>query len=115
MAALQLGYDVTIADVVHTLENPQEYVRRVLANFYECGVDRDRGRVRMGVCGEGIRPDYKFDAPDISDRVLTFSGTSHKQVSISIPRMLYETWSDGLMSLDEVAALLGSLRNAQLS
>ncbi|CAO4145389.1 hypothetical protein [Methylorubrum extorquens] len=111
MPTRTLGFDTTIRDIVDTLQSPIEYVRRVLANFYECGIDREHGRVRIGVCGEGIRPNYKIEVPGLTlDRYFTFSGLSHKQVRQHVPAMLYETWSDGSMSLHEVGELLGRLR-----
>ena len=51
--AFQLRPDATIADVVQTLLEPEEYVRVVLGNMHACRQRHKNALVRIGITGQG--------------------------------------------------------------
>lgn len=61
-----LASDATIADVVPTLQNPEEYLRVVLQNMFDCNQKHSRVLVRIGITGTGQVPYHKvsFIDPD---------------------------------------------------
>ncbi len=109
----------TLEEVVETLRNPQEFVRRVLANLYECK-KKDTGEVfvRIGITGHGIIPHYRIEAahfPEVDGpfpHVLNvYNGANHKIMSdVSPDAVRDEHWSIKKMDIESVAKLLGSLR-----
>lgn len=50
--------DSRLEDVLHTLSDPEEYVRGILASFDICGFNRDEAAIRIGVSGTGVFPNY---------------------------------------------------------
>ncbi len=74
-----LSHDAMIADVLPTLENAEEYVRRVLTTLV--AVRREHGEVvvRIGVRGKGVMPNYRVDHAEESSRSISaFDGATHK-------------------------------------
>src|SRR5438270_12136767 len=60
----------------------QEYIRRVVGNFYASSLDREKAVVRIGTQGGGISPHYKLEYPNILAVVDMDDGkTSDVQVS----------------------------------
>jgi hypothetical protein len=131
-----IARDATIADVLTTLANPEEYLRGVLGNLYACKSQKQTGQkgdvvARIGITGQGIVPHYRIDYfadVDLSDIGLegrtmratfgAFDGRTHKEIAAmaeaSIQReesiLLDEHWSTRSMSLDEIQNLLGQIR-----
>jgi hypothetical protein len=50
--------DARIQDVLHTLSNPEDFVRGILGSFINEGFDRDEAVVRIGILGPGAAPHY---------------------------------------------------------
>jgi hypothetical protein len=106
--------DARIMDVVDTLDDPVEYARGVVENFFshEYGFDRQRAVVRIGVSGRGIIPNYAIEqrgehTPTFELRYC-FHGRNHKEILED--SFIGENWSSAAMSCDEVQSLLGELR-----
>ena len=117
-----LSNKVTIADVLHTLAQPEEYVRGVLANVFRSELDRDRLVVRIGVTGEGLWPNYKFDYIDtdntfeleFEETFEIYNGRSHEQITHFGPDDIKGmNWSLNHLGFADVQALLGALREAR--
>jgi hypothetical protein len=115
----------TIADVLSTLEKPEEYVRGVLENLYACASREGNATVRICVTGGGTAPHYRIDfSPDLPsgeelhDSFGAFDGTNHKPITsieettaareTNIP--LAEHWSTRSMTINDVWYLLGRIR-----
>jgi hypothetical protein len=138
MPIISLGDNATIADVTDKLNKPTEYVRRVLENMWDCKRQFGSSLVRIGVLGEGRAPNYRIEyskedtnwpsvfvvyyglshakAEDLgespsADLSTVLSGGSIKYNGPWPNRTLMrENWSSQTMSLDEVADVLGRLR-----
>ena len=136
MSKLDISDDATIADVVERLNAPEEYVRKVLANMYECRRQFGEPIVRIGLLGEGRARNYSIEAAQEAgnwrDRGKLFgaySGLSHKkrddlgEIDLNAwllgqaseepepdSHLHYDNWSSGSFSLEEVSAVLGKLR-----
>lgn len=110
--------NATIADVVAGLDNPVEYVRRVLEKLERCRRAHGDAQVRIGVRGRTECPNYlieyiredvktrqKFTRPDAA-----YSGSTHRELA---PRHIEEAknWSPEEMNITAVSALIGRLRN----
>jgi hypothetical protein len=114
--------DARIADVLHTLSNPEDFVRGILCNFINEGFNRDEAVVRIGVSGTGAAPHYCIEHgsetsapfPGLSleanryGRRAVFHGRSHNPIlDDQFPGM---SWSSAAMTFVEVQSILGSLR-----
>ena len=121
--------DARIIDVVHSLDDPIEYVRGVVGSFFLYGFDKQKAVVRVGISGKGIIPNYCIEqygarrfttlttlqAADTEVSVATdiklrhcFHGRNHKEILDD--SFKGEKWSLASMSFTEVQTLLGHLR-----
>lgn len=110
MANEPLSHDAIIADVVSSLENAEEYVRRVLTTLVT--VRREQGEVvvRIGIRGKGVLPNYRIDrAGESGQSINAFDGTTHKPFT-DVRSIDTSNWSTRSMTYDEVRGLLGSIR-----
>jgi len=122
---MALSPDATLADVISTLDQPEEYVRCVLGNMHACKKEQDGDvAVTIGITGEGKVPFYRVDFVteiEIKNRAFNmngsfpmYNGRSHKRMD-EVPRavMQDEHWSKRSMNYKEVQGLLGQLRNSK--
>jgi hypothetical protein len=117
--------DATIADVLSTLEKPEEYVRGVLKNLYACASREGNATVCICITGGGTTPHYRIDfSPELpSGEQLhgtfgAFDGTNHKPITSieettagereNVP--LAEHWSTRSMTINDVRSLLRQIR-----
>lgn len=110
MAREQIPRNATIADVLPTLADQEDYVRRVLSTL--SGMRREHGDVvvRIGVTGKGFLPNYRVDhAGELSVPISAFDGATHKPFS-EVASIDTDNWSTGSMTLDDVRGLLGRIR-----
>lgn len=117
-AAATIPEDSTIADVASTLDQPVEYVRRVLEKLERCRRAHGDAQVRIGVRGRPECPNYliEYISEDAKTRQSTvtpdaaYSGSTHRELA---PRHIEETanWSPEEMNITGVMALIGRLRN----
>ncbi len=134
-----IANDATISDVVSDLNAPTAYVRGVLEHMWECKRQHGAAPVRIGVTGKGRAPHYRIEYPKNPSAASVFAvyrGLSHKEMDdlgklpeitdlLDLldddgPSKLHEPspdrilmddhWSSRVMTLDEVAAVLGQLR-----
>jgi len=130
MTTATLSQDATIADVLATLARPESYVQGMLENLYECKRAHGSATARIGVTGGGVAPNYRIEfeheEPPLGFSgfkvgiVGVFDGRSHKIIqwidniaqADGIP-VRDENWSRRSMSLSQVAALLGQIRQAR--
>ena len=78
--------DASIIDVVHTLDDPVEYVRGVVGSFFAYHFDAEKAVVRIGTSGKGIIPNYCIEqcgdsTSTIFERRHCFHGRNHKEMS----------------------------------
>ena len=114
---VSMATDSTIADVVQTLDNPVEYVRRILEKLERCRRAHGDAQVRIGVRGRAECPNYLIeyileDKKSHEKSVFAdaaYSGSTHRELA---PRHIEETqnWSREEMNVTAVSALIGRLR-----
>jgi hypothetical protein len=115
---VSMAADSTIADVVQTLSDPVEYVRRLLEKLERCRRVHGDAQVRIGVRGRVECPNYlieylRHDAKTGRTSVhpdAAYSGSTHRDLA---PRHIEEAanWSPEEMNITAVSALIGRLRN----
>lgn len=111
--------DRTINDVVASLKDPVEYVRRVFDNMR--GYHRDC-QVRLALDRKSNPPDYIIDMliydeidgqeAIIPQSIAVFSGRTHN-CEEDPEKNMNRLWSETAMTWIEVQALLGKLRQQQ--
>ena len=109
--------DSIVADVVTQLDNPIEYVRRVLEKLERCRRAHGDAQVRIGVRGRAECPNYLIeyileDKKSHAKSVFAdaaYSGSTHRELA---PKHIEETqnWSREEMNVTAVSALIGRLR-----
>jgi hypothetical protein len=118
--------DARITDVIHTLDDPVDFVRGIVGTFFAYPFDKKVAVVRIGVSGKGIIPNYCIEqycepisntlevgaaALEISTNIELrhcFHGRNHKEILDD--SFIGENWSSASMNLAEVQTLLGQLR-----
>jgi hypothetical protein len=112
-------------DILHTLEDPIEYVRGIVGSFVEYQYDKTSSIVRLGISGAGIVPNDSIEMPCepipevVKGRQITrytserrvFNGRNHREFWDDSP--ISENWSSEGMTFSEVQALLGHLRESK--
>ena len=102
--------DDTIATVLDSLTNKEEYIRTVLANMAECR--RQFGspsRVYIGVTGGAKAPHHKITYMDDRGIRQCFGAFNGKKPFKDV--VIHEnSWSSAHMSLEDIQALLGQVR-----
>jgi hypothetical protein len=102
--------DATIATVVGTLTNKEEYVRTVLANMAECRRQfGSSGRVQIGVTGGDKAPHHKITYMDDRGIRQSFGSFNGKKPFKDVV-LHANDWSTAFMSMEDIQALLGELR-----
>src|SRR5258708_2187407 len=75
----QIAANSQIIDIVHVLPDPIEYVRNVIGNFVSHSYEPETSRIRIGIKGTGMAPNYKIEEPSFlwpqTIRSLTFEMT----------------------------------------
>lgn len=106
--ATKLAPDATIADVLPTLQKPEQYVRVVLANMSACKRIHGNGLVRIGVTGLGQVPYHKISYVADGEEVLfdAFDG-KHRFDGVEVGT---SRWSTATMTFEAVQSLLGDIR-----
>lgn len=105
-----LPSDVTLADILTQLDQPEEFTRRVLQTMVNYGKQHGDLLLRLGITGNGRRPNYRLDSANTSQPLAAIDGNSHKPFAphedIRAPR----NWSTQPMVLAEVQDVLGKIR-----
>jgi len=116
--------DARVTDVVHTLDDPIEYVRGIVESFITYQFDKKEAVVKIGVSGKGIIPNYCIEeygdhtsikaesGPLISTNIKLrncFHGRNHKEILDD--SFIGGDWSSASMKFAEVQTLLGQLRS----
>jgi hypothetical protein len=114
--------DSRIEDILHTLADPEEFVRGILGRFIGERFSQDEAVIRIGISGAGIAPHYCIEQGRVVDRIedgprftigrhqrrAIFHGRTHKPILENEFQGL--SWSSAAMTFAEVQALLGRLR-----
>ena len=124
----QMTSNSRITDLVHLLLDPIAYASGVIGNFVSYGFDPETSRVRIGLKGKGVAPNYKIEEPSFTapfavhplsfemtvTPARTFNGRNHREMmELDDQERHDENWSTDLMSFAELKALLSNLsRNA---
>ena len=118
---VEITPETTIADIVPTLSNPTEYVRRVLGNMAACKKNYGTALVRIVTTGRGIVPHYRVepkmalelfgDDERWAAHFTAYHGRSHQKLPWGLGELRGHHWSDGEMTFEEVQTLLGQLRS----
>jgi hypothetical protein len=116
MRGPSLDIDATIDDLVQSLDDPEDYVRRALDNLYAEVRKEPNSRLTIGITSYGVYPNYKIDFPAEPEKLdrqyiappKVFSGWTHQELA-DPSSVRYEQWSAASVSLIELQALLGNL------
>src|SRR5262245_18665401 len=109
--------DADIEDVLHTLSDPEDYVRGIVGSFIGEGFNRDEAVVRIGVSGPGVAPHYCIEQGSETSTIrnivkhqkrIAFHGRSHKPILEDELKGI--SWSSAAMTFAEVQNILGRLR-----
>ncbi len=118
-----------IQDVLPTLNDPEEYVRGIVASFIHGKFSPDEATIRIGVSGDGYAPHYCIEQGSVTvelsgqepllvgkkitgyQRRFVFDGRSHKPILGDQPKGM--GWSSEAMTFAEVQAILGNLRSSK--
>ena len=115
-----------IGDVLHTLSDPEEFVRGILGTFIGENFSRDEAVIRIGVSGKGIAPHYCIEqGSDLSHITIgslqtevrayaksaVFHGQSHNQILDNECKGI--SWSSATMTFAEVQAILDTYELAE--
>jgi hypothetical protein len=111
--------DSRIGDVLHTLSDPEEYVRGILGSFIAENFSRDEAVIRIGISGNGKAPrccieqgfeDFTFTLGSFQ-RVIkahakraVFHGESHNRILDD--KWKGNSWSSAPMTFAELQAIL---------
>jgi hypothetical protein len=105
-----------IAHIKEGLDNPEPYVRAVLAKLWECKRQNGDAMVRFEVGDRAGPPNYRTESLiEETGRIIViggFSGKTHRRLPIGKVEKSRQ-WSD-TVSLDELAKYLGELRRFKL-
>lgn len=107
---MDLSSDATIPDLLNTLINPGNYVRRVLQTMYELRRDHGEVTVRIGIQGQGRAPHYRIDSAASGEPIEAFDGSTGKPFT-DYTRTHAQNWSTKSMRFDEVRRLRGTLND----
>lgn len=104
-----LARDATIADVLPTLQKPEDYVRTILSNLSVCKREHGNALVRIGVTGTGQVPYHKitYVEPDGSEQLFAAFDGKHRFQGVEVGAA---AWSTSGMDFVEVQGLLGKIR-----
>lgn len=101
--------DATLADVRHTLLEPERHVATVLGTMSPCRKEHGNAHVRIGITGEGKVPYHKVAYLDESGNEQLYAAFDGKNKNEEY--IVHEkTWSTKSMSFAEVQSLLGDIR-----
>ena len=111
---MPLAPDATIATVVATLLQPEDYVHKVIGDMVKCHRTFGNASVRIGVQGDGKAPNYRTEyshghddavAPNICG---AFRGLGEGKLADE--EVLDDSrWSTEVMTYEQVRALLGQI------
>jgi hypothetical protein len=108
--------DATIDDLVKSLDDPEDYVRRALDNMRAEVKKEPNCRLTIDITSYGVYPNYKIDVPADLEKLdkqyiappKVFSGRTHQELA-DPSSVRDEHWSAASTSLIELQALLGNL------
>jgi hypothetical protein len=106
---IRLPTDATIADVIPTLQNPEEYLRVVLDNMFRCKQERDSPLVRIGITGTGQVPYHRVSFTGANGDEELF-GAFDGRHPFKEGNTLERSWSSATLTIEEVQELLGQQR-----
>jgi hypothetical protein len=109
--------DATIDDLVGSLDDPEDYVRRALDNLLAAGRKEPNSRLTIGITSYGVYPNYKIDTPLELEKLdnkhkappKVFCGQTHQEFA-DPSKVRDEHWSAASTSLIELQALHSNLR-----
>jgi len=125
-----LEHDARVSDLLNRLDDPTGYVQGVLGNFVSCGFDPQTCKIRIGITGEGVAPNYKIEEPPRSETLRiktgdsekpfdatftvipgkTFSGRHHRElIELDDMERRDEHWSTASMTFAELQQLRSTL------
>ncbi len=109
MPTKPLKKDATLNDVVDTLLQPEDHVRRVLSTLSACRMAHGNASVRIGITGQGKIPAHKVVYADDSGKEVMFGAYDQDRPFTDVA-IHEDTWSTKTMTFTEVQALLGQMR-----
>lgn len=110
MARQAIPADSTLEDLLRSLSNPEERIRSVLATMMPCRRAHGNAHVRIGVTGEGKAPYHKVFYLDENGKEELF-GTYYGERRDNSFQAQEKAWSTRSSSIEEIQALLGSIRS----
>lgn len=105
-----LPKDVTLRDVLPSLDKPKSFVRQVVGVMHEAAKDHGDIIMRLGVTGTGRAPNYRLESAAGGVPIMALDGANHKRWADGESFSSAPNWSTAVMTKDEVATLLGDIR-----
>jgi hypothetical protein len=115
MAITLIEPNATITDVLPMLANKEEYVRAILGNLMDCKRKHGNAGVRVGIAGTTKVPSHKISYTDAAGEEVVFGSYAGKSPSKDDPATRDDAWSNASMTMTEIQALLGQLRNFKVA
>jgi hypothetical protein len=107
----RLSPDATIADIMSSLAQPEDYLRRVIGTMIKMKKVHGEVIVRIGVTGKGKMPHFRIDDPTGKPiQAFDYLGepfTEYRAVDT-------KAWSTQTMTYDAVRSLLADHMSAKL-
>ena len=105
-----LEKNATLRDVSRTLDDAEEFVRRVSGVMWEAHKAHGDIVMRLGITGAGRRPNYRLETASNGQPFEAIDGNNHEPWPPGFDYGAPANWSTATMTLDDVRSLLGELR-----
>jgi len=106
---MALAPDVLISDLLNTLSNPGNYVRRVLDTMYRMRREHGDITVRIGIEGNGFAPHYRIDRV-AGEPIEAFDGSTGRPF-YDYSYFHANKWSSQTMTFEQVRQLRGQFKD----
>jgi hypothetical protein len=113
MEQVRLSETATLRELTGSLDNAEEFVRRVLEVMWAEHKAHGEIIMRLGITGKGIRPNYRFEPAGGGDPIVAIDGNSHGHWDPAAVFDGRETWSRATMTLKDVQILRQELNMAR--
>ena len=103
--------DVTIRDVLPTLEDPEEFVRVIIGHLSQCSKQHQHATVGIGITGKGLSPSHKITYDDADGKETLFGAFAE---SLRFTEKIGESnWSIARMTYAETRSLMTEIRSVK--
>jgi hypothetical protein len=108
---INLPKDATLRDLAAKLTDADTYVSKAYGVMHAASKERGAIVMRIGVTGTGKIPNYRLEDATTSVPFRAYDGGTHEPWPPHEDFSSPANWSTATMSKEEVATLLGEIRN----